>query len=267
MDTALTSPHTSAATAGSHHNLRIDPQRLWDSLMELAAVGATDKGGVCRLALTELDRQGRALFMRWAREAGCTLRVDAIGNLFARRAGSDPALPAVATGSHIDTQPTGGKFDGNYGVLAGLEVLRTLERRRRPHRGAARGLRLDQRGRLALRAGDDGLGRLRRRLHPRSTRWRRPTATASASPRRCRRSATPARRRPRSPTARRASAPTSRRTSSRDRCSRTPTSRSASVTGALGQRWYDVIVDRPGGARRPDADGAAPRRAAGRHAA
>ncbi len=106
---------------------RIDGRRLWDSLMALAAIGATPRGGVCRLALSELDRQARDVFVRWAREAGCSLRVDAIGNLFARRAGSDDTLPAVATGSHIDTQPTGGRFDGNYGVLAGLEVLRTLD--------------------------------------------------------------------------------------------------------------------------------------------
>ncbi|HCW21218.1 MAG TPA: Zn-dependent hydrolase, partial [Achromobacter sp.] len=77
-------------------------------------------------ALTDLDRQGRDLFVRWATEAGCEVRVDAIGNIFARRPGRDNSLPAVMTGSHIDTQPTGGKFDGNYGVLAGLEVLRTL---------------------------------------------------------------------------------------------------------------------------------------------
>ncbi|MDB5877238.1 MAG: Zn-dependent hydrolase, partial [Variovorax sp.] len=106
--------------------LSIDSKRLWASLMELAEIGATDKGGVCRLALTDLDRQGRELFVRWIEEAGCTVRVDAIGNIFARRAGTDASLPAIATGSHIDTQPTGGKFDGNYGVLAGLEVLRTL---------------------------------------------------------------------------------------------------------------------------------------------
>ncbi|MFT4269349.1 MAG: Zn-dependent hydrolase [Xenophilus sp.] len=117
--------NTDTLSADAPH-LAIDGERLWDSLMTLARIGATDKGGVCRLALTELDRQGRELFIRWAREAGCTLRVDAIGNLFARREGTDPSLPAVATGSHIDTQPTGGKFDGNYGVLAGLEVLRTL---------------------------------------------------------------------------------------------------------------------------------------------
>ncbi len=105
---------------------RIDATRLWASLMALAGIGATPKGGVCRLALSELDRQARDLFVRWAQEAGCTVRVDAIGNVFARREGSEPGLGAVATGSHIDTQPTGGKFDGNYGVLAGLEVLRTL---------------------------------------------------------------------------------------------------------------------------------------------
>ncbi|VVD92177.1 Zn-dependent hydrolase [Pandoraea soli] len=106
--------------------VRVDGARLWDSLMQLAQIGATEKGGVCRLALTDLDRRGRDRFVTWAKEIGCTVRVDAIGNLFARRAGRNDALPPVMTGSHIDTQPTGGKFDGNYGVLAGLEVLRTL---------------------------------------------------------------------------------------------------------------------------------------------
>ncbi|MBE7373949.1 Zn-dependent hydrolase [Pseudomonas lopnurensis] len=104
----------------------IDSNRLWQSLMDLAKIGATDKGGVCRLALTELDRQGRELFVGWCREAGLSVRVDAIGNIFARREGTDPTRRAIAMGSHIDTQPTGGKFDGNFGVLAGLEVLRTL---------------------------------------------------------------------------------------------------------------------------------------------
>ena len=106
--------------------LRIDGQRLWDSLMELARIGATPKGGVCRLTLTDLDRQGRDLVTRWAREAGLTVTIDRIGNGFMRRPGRNNALPPVVTGSHIDTQPTGGKFDGNYGVLAGLEVVRTL---------------------------------------------------------------------------------------------------------------------------------------------
>lgn len=104
----------------------IHGQRLWDSLMELARIGATDKGGVCRLALTDLDRQARDLVCAWAQELGCSIRVDAIGNIFMRRAGLRDDLPPVMTGSHIDTQPTGGKFDGNYGVLAGIEVLRTL---------------------------------------------------------------------------------------------------------------------------------------------
>ena len=116
----------STATSTRLKALRVNGSRLWQSLMDLAQIGGTDKGGVCRLALTDLDRQGRDLFSQWAREAGCTIRVDAIGNIFARRAGTDDGLPPVMTGSHIDTQPTGGKFDGNYGVLAGIEVLRTL---------------------------------------------------------------------------------------------------------------------------------------------
>jgi len=107
-------------------NLRINADRLWDSLMELAKIGATPKGGVKRLTLTEEDRGARDLFARWGREAGLAVEVDAIGNIFARRAGADPALPPVAMGSHLDSQPSGGKFDGAYGVMAGLEVLRTL---------------------------------------------------------------------------------------------------------------------------------------------
>jgi beta-ureidopropionase / N-carbamoyl-L-amino-acid hydrolase len=105
---------------------RINGRRLWDSLMEMAQIGATPKGGVCRLALTDLDKQGRDLFVRWAKEAGCTIGVDKMGNVFARRAGSDDSLPPVITGSHADSQPTGGKFDGIYGVLGGLEVIRSL---------------------------------------------------------------------------------------------------------------------------------------------
>ena len=106
--------------------LQVDGQRLWQRLMALARFGATEKGGVCRLALSDLDRQAREQFRQWALALGCSLRTDAIGNIFARREGSEPTLRAVATGSHIDTQPSGGKFDGNYGVLAGLEVLHTL---------------------------------------------------------------------------------------------------------------------------------------------
>jgi len=107
-------------------NFRIDSDRLWQSLMEMARIGATPKGGVCRLALSDLDRQGRDLFAHWAKQAGCTIEIDRMGNMFARRAGKRADLPAVMTGSHLDTQPTGGRFDGVYGVLAGLEVLRTL---------------------------------------------------------------------------------------------------------------------------------------------
>ncbi len=106
--------------------LRVDGERLWAALMELAQIGATPKGGVKRLALTDLDRQGRDLVVGWGRAAGMSVTIDQIGNVFMRRDGTDNTLPPVMTGSHIDTQPTGGKFDGNYGVLAGLEVVRTL---------------------------------------------------------------------------------------------------------------------------------------------
>ncbi|MFI2811343.1 MULTISPECIES: Zn-dependent hydrolase [Microbulbifer] len=108
-------------------DLRIDGARLWDSLMEMARIGATPAGGCNRQALTDEDRAGRDLFTEWCREAGCEIRVDRMGNIFARRPGSDPDLPPVITGSHLDTQPTGGKYDGVFGVLAGLEVMRTLE--------------------------------------------------------------------------------------------------------------------------------------------
>jgi N-carbamoyl-L-amino-acid hydrolase len=106
--------------------LTVDGERLWQSLMELAQIGATPKGGVKRMTLTELDRQGRDRFVGWCRDAGMTVRIDPIGNIFARRKGADDALPPVMTGSHLDTQPSGGKFDGAYGVLAGLEVVRRL---------------------------------------------------------------------------------------------------------------------------------------------
>lgn len=108
------------------HNLGINGPRLWDSLMEMAKIGATEKGGCCRLALTDLDREARDLFVSWCREAGCSIKVDKMGNIFARRPGRDDSLPPVMTGSHLDTQPTGGRFDGVFGVLAGLEVVRTL---------------------------------------------------------------------------------------------------------------------------------------------
>ena len=106
--------------------LRINGERLWASLMTMAKIGATSGGGCDRLALTDLDREARDLFVSWCEEAGCKVHVDPIGNIFARRAGSDSSLPSVLAGSHLDTQPSGGRFDGVYGVLAGLEVVRTL---------------------------------------------------------------------------------------------------------------------------------------------
>jgi beta-ureidopropionase / N-carbamoyl-L-amino-acid hydrolase len=106
--------------------LKINSDRLWNSLMEMAKIGGTKKGGCCRLALTDLDKQGRELYIKWAEEAGCTVKVDAVGNIMCTRPGEDMSLLPVGTGSHLDTQPTGGKFDGVYGVLAGLEVVRSL---------------------------------------------------------------------------------------------------------------------------------------------
>lgn len=106
--------------------LQINPDRLWGSLMDLARIGATPKGGVRRLTLTDVDRQGRDRFVGWCKEAGLAVEVDAIGNIFARRAGTDPKQAPVAMGSHLDSQPSGGKFDGAFGVMAGLEVIRTL---------------------------------------------------------------------------------------------------------------------------------------------
>ena len=106
--------------------LQINPDRLWQSLMALAKIGATEKGGVRRLTLTDVDRQGRDLFVRWCKDAGLSVAVDGIGNIFARRPGTEAGALPVAMGSHLDTQPSGGKFDGAYGVMAGLEVIRTL---------------------------------------------------------------------------------------------------------------------------------------------
>ena len=114
------------STATDVSQVRVNGERLWQSLIELAEIGGTAKGGVCRLALTDLDKKGRDLVTRWAREAGMTVTIDKIGNGFMRRPGRNNSLPPIMTGSHIDTQPTGGKFDGNYGVLAGIEVVRTL---------------------------------------------------------------------------------------------------------------------------------------------
>lgn len=107
-------------------NRRIDGVRLWDSLMDMAQIGATPKGGVRRLALSDVDRQGRERFRSLCEEAGLKVRVDRMGNMFARREGRDPSRLPVLFGSHLDSQPSGGKFDGALGVMAGLEVIRTL---------------------------------------------------------------------------------------------------------------------------------------------
>src|SRR2546423_3600340 len=120
---------------------RINAERLWSSLMDLARIGATPKGGVRRVTLTPTDREGRELFSRWCREAGLKLRVDGIGNMFARREGADAGAPPVVMGSHLDSQPNGGKFDGAYGVMAGPEGGRALKdagiRTRAPLEGAS----------------------------------------------------------------------------------------------------------------------------------
>jgi len=107
--------------------LKIKGERLWASLMAMAEVGATARGGSCRLALSAEDHAGRELFSYWCKAAGLSLSMDAIGNLFARRAGTDKDAAPVMIGSHLDTQPEGGRFDGVYGVLAGLEVMRSLD--------------------------------------------------------------------------------------------------------------------------------------------
>jgi N-carbamoyl-L-amino-acid hydrolase len=113
-------------TVETETGLRIDAARLWQSLMDLASIGATPLGGVRRITLTDLDRQGRDRVVDWLKAAGLEVRVDPIGNIFGRRAGRDRSRPPVVAGSHIDSQPSGGKFDGAYGVLAALEVVRTL---------------------------------------------------------------------------------------------------------------------------------------------
>ncbi len=112
--------------SSNFNNLRINGDRLLNRLSQMAQIGGTPKGGVSRVALTDEDKAGRDLFVKWCREAGCNLTVDQIGNIFAHRAGTQNDLPPVIACSHLDSQPTGGRFDGVYGVLAGLEVIETL---------------------------------------------------------------------------------------------------------------------------------------------
>ncbi len=107
-------------------NLRINGERLWDSLMEMAKIGPGVRGGNNRQTLTDADAEGRALFQSWCEAAGMTMGVDKMGTMFATRPGTDPDALPVYVGSHLDTQPTGGKFDGVLGVLGALELVRTL---------------------------------------------------------------------------------------------------------------------------------------------
>ena len=106
--------------------LQVNQARLWQSFIDLNQHGATPEGGVCRLEFSPENKAARDLFVSWCEEAGCTVKVDQFGNIFARRPGRNPEAPVVITGSHLDTQTSGGRFDGIYGVLAGLEVIRTL---------------------------------------------------------------------------------------------------------------------------------------------
>ena len=132
-------------------NLQIDAGRLWDCLMDAARIGATPKGGVCRLTLTDLDRQVRDWFKTQCEALGCTVTVDELGSMFARRPGKSPDLPPIAMGSHLDTQPTGGTRDPRNAGLAG----RACNSRRH---------------RIVLRAGDC-LGHVWTRRHHRNGNW------------------------------------------------------------------------------------------------
>src|SRR3569833_443688 len=107
-------------------NLRINPDRLWNSIHELAEIGPGVAGGSNRQTLTDDDKKGRDLFRRWCEGARLSMGLDQMGTMFARREGTDPSLDPVFVGSHLDTQPTGGRYDGVLGVLSGLEVIRTL---------------------------------------------------------------------------------------------------------------------------------------------
>src|SRR3982074_3396511 len=112
-DRRMTTPDALHSSQSAAHSLRVDGARLWRSLMELARIGATPKGGVRRLALTDLDRQGRDLVVGWLKQTGSRIDIDGAGNIFATRRGRDRAAPVGLTGSHIDTQPSAGQFRGN----------------------------------------------------------------------------------------------------------------------------------------------------------
>ena len=115
-----------AQTNAPGENMKVNGDRLWESLMEMAKIGPGIAGGNNRQTLTDEDAEGRALFQRWCEDAGMTMGVDTMGNMFATREGTDPAALPVYVGSHLDTQPTGGKYDGVLGVLGGLEIIRSM---------------------------------------------------------------------------------------------------------------------------------------------
>ena len=112
--------------AAPGENLKINGDRLWNSLMDMAEIGPGVAGGNNRQTLTDEDGEGRHLFQKWCDAAGCSMGVDQMGNMFAMRPGTDPDALPVYVGSHLDTQPTGGKYDGVLGVLGGLEIIRSL---------------------------------------------------------------------------------------------------------------------------------------------
>ena len=112
--------------AAPGENMRVNGDRLWDSLMDMAKIGPGIAGGNNRQTLTDADAQGRSLFKKWCDDAGLTMGIDRMGTMFATRPGTDPDALPVYVGSHLDTQPTGGKYDGVLGVLAALEVVRTM---------------------------------------------------------------------------------------------------------------------------------------------
>lgn len=122
----ISAPKGEIEMAAPRENLAINGNRLWDSLMEMAKIGPGIAGGNNRQTLTDEDAKGRELFRKWCEMAGCEMGVDSLGNMFAERKGTDPNALPVYVGSHLDTQPTGGKYDGVLGVLGGLEIMRTL---------------------------------------------------------------------------------------------------------------------------------------------
>ena len=125
-------------------NLRINGDRLWDSIHEMAKIGPGIAGGSNRQTVTDEDGEGRKLFQRWCEEAGLTMGVDQMGTMFMRREGTEPGWPAVYVGSHLDTQPTGGRYDGVLGVLAGLEIIRTVKRSQHSNETPHRRYQLDK---------------------------------------------------------------------------------------------------------------------------